>query len=127
MNMREQNLTTRGGLMTMNETKKIIGVFQNDVELISKINELTSNGYAEDDMYVITKDNNTISMLRGLTDVEVQLASRSLSDRFKLLLTGEDPVRENFRKIGLTDVESERYYHEVENGGYLLYVDQEYN
>jgi uncharacterized protein (TIGR02271 family) len=111
----------------MNENKKIIGVFQNETELISKINELTLNGYSEDDMYVISKDNDAISMLRGRTDVEVQLASRSWNDRFKSFLTGEDPVRENFRRIGLTDAKSERYYHEVENGGYLLYVDQEYN
>ena len=113
--------------MTMNENKMIIGVFQSEAELIAKINELTLNGYSEDDMYVITKDNDGISMLRRRTDVEVQSASRSWNDWFKAFLTGEDPVRENFRKIGLTDVESESYYREVENGGYLLYVDQEYN
>lgn len=111
----------------MNENKMIIGVFQSEAELIAKINELTLNGYSEDDMYVITKDNDGISMLRRRTDVEVQSASRSWNDWFKAFLTGEDPVRENFRKIGLTDVESESYYREVENGGYLLYVDQEYN
>ena len=111
----------------MNEDKMIIGVFQSEAELIAKINELTLNGYSEDDMYVITKDNDGISMLRRRTDVEVQSASRSWNDWFKAFLTGEDPVRENFRKIGLTDVESESYYREVENGGYLLYVDQEYN
>jgi uncharacterized protein (TIGR02271 family) len=111
----------------MNENKMIIGVFQSEAELIAKINELTLNGYSEDDMYVITKDHDGISMLRRRTDVEVQSASRSWNDRFKAFLTGEDPVRENFRKIGLTDVESESYYREVENGGYLLYVDQEYN
>ena len=113
--------------MIMNEDKMIIGVFQSEAELIAKINELTLNGYSEDDMYVITKDNDGISMLRRRTDVEVQSASRSWNDWFKAFLTGEDPVRENFRKIGLTDVESESYYREVENGGYLLYVDQEYN
>ena len=113
--------------MIMNEDKMIIGVFQSEAELIAKINELTLNGYSEDDMYVITKDNDGISMLRRRTDVEVQSASRSWNDWFKAFLTGEDPVRENFRKIGLTDVESEKYYREVENGGYLLYVDQEYN
>ena len=43
--------------MTMNENKMIIGVFQSEAELIAKINELTLNGYSEDDMYVITKDN----------------------------------------------------------------------
>ena len=111
----------------MNEDKKIIGVFQSEAELFSKIEELTLNGYSEDDMYVISKDNDAISMLRGRTDVELQPASRSWGDRFKAFLTGEDPVRENFRRIGLTDVESEKYYHEVEDGGYLLYVDQEYN
>ena len=113
--------------MIMNEDKKIIGVFQNETELVSKIEELTLNGYSEDDMNVISKDPDAISMLRGRTDVEVQSASRSWNDRFKAFLTGEDPLRENFRKIGLTDVESEKYYREVENGGYLLYVDQEYN
>jgi uncharacterized protein (TIGR02271 family) len=111
----------------MNENKKLIGVFQNEEELISKIDELTLSGYSEDDMYVISKDNDAISMLRGRPDVEVQSANRSWSDRFISFLTGEDPIRENFRRMGFTEVESERYYREVENGGYLLYVDQEYN
>ena len=39
----------------MNEDKRIIGVFQNEAELFSKIEELTLNGYSEDDMYVITE------------------------------------------------------------------------
>ena len=47
--------------MIMNEDKMIIGVFQSEAELIAKINELTLNGYSEDDMYVITKDNDGIS------------------------------------------------------------------
>ena len=75
----------------MNEDKMIIGVFQSEAELIAKINELTLNGYSEDDMYVITKDNDGISMLRRRTDVEVQSASRSWNDWFKAFLTGEDP------------------------------------
>ncbi|WP_338471621.1 DUF2382 domain-containing protein [Niallia sp. XMNu-256] len=111
----------------MNESKKIIGVFQNQAELLSKIEELTLKGYSQDDIYVITKDDEAPSILRGRVDVEVQSANRSWSDRFISFLTGEDPVREKFRMIGFTDVESERYYNEIENGGYLLYVDQEYN
>lgn len=95
--------------------------------MLAKVEELTFHGYSEEDMYVISKDNDVVSILRGRANVEVPSATRSWGERFMSFLTGEDPVREKLRKIGLTDVELERYYRDMDKGGYLLYVDQENN
>ncbi|OMP66565.1 YsnF/AvaK domain-containing protein [Domibacillus epiphyticus] len=108
------------------EKKKFIGVYHSETELIAKIDELKRQGYTEGDIYVVAKNQEDISMVRGRTDAEVQTAGSSWMDRFIAFLSGEEPVRTAFRHMGVSDAEADRYYTEVENGGILLYVDHEY-
>lgn len=106
------------------ENKTFIGVYHNESELLSKINELKTQGYRENDIYVTAKNEDDLSMVRGRA--EVQSAGGSLMDRFMAFLSGDEPVRGAFRNMGLSDEEADRYYQEVQNGGFLLYVDREY-
>lgn len=64
--------------------------------------------------------------MRGQTNVDLKSAEGSWLDRFMAFLSGDEPVRAAFTKMGFTDEESTRYYNEVKNGNILLYVDQEY-
>jgi uncharacterized protein (TIGR02271 family) len=108
------------------ENKTFIGVYHSETELIAKIDELKTQGYAEEDIYVIAKDKDNISMVRGRTGADVQTAGGSWLDRFMAFMSGEEPIRGAFRNMGVSDAEADRYYTEVENGGTLLYVDREY-
>lgn len=106
--------------------KTFIGVYYSETELVEKIAELKTQGYSEDDVYVVAKNEDDISMVRGKTGAEVQSAGGSWMDRFMAFMTGEEPVRGAFRNMGLSDEEMDRYYQEVQNGGFLLYVDRDY-
>lgn len=106
--------------------KKFVGSFQTEQEVLDKINDLKLEGYTEEDIYVVTDDKDSLSIVRGHTAVELNSVEGNWLDKFKAFLTGDEPVRAAFSQMGFTDEESERYYSEVKNGGILLYVDKNY-
>ena len=106
--------------------KRIVGTFQSEYEVLNKIDELKVEGYSEEDIYVVTNDEDSLSIVRGQTDVDLKSAEANWLDKFIAFLSGDEPVRAVFSDIGLTEEESSRYYNEVKNGGILLYVDQDY-
>ncbi len=63
------------------ENKTFIGVYHSETELIAEIDNLKTHGYTEDDIYVIAKDKDDISMVRGRTGADVQTAGDSWMDR----------------------------------------------
>lgn len=108
------------------DNKTFIGTFQSENEVIRKIEELKAQGYEENDIYVVAKDENDISMVRGRTNAEVQSADGSWIDRFMAFLSGEEPVRGALLNMGLSESEANRYYNDIQDGSVLLYVDKEY-
>ncbi|AQQ54416.1 YsnF/AvaK domain-containing protein [Planococcus lenghuensis] len=111
-----------------NFDNKFIGTFDTETEVLQKIDELKAEGYAENDMYVMTSDSDQISMVRGRTDVDVDVQSSGggWMDKFMGFLSGEEPTRGAFDKMGLDAGEADRYHNEVKNGKILLYVDRDY-
>ncbi|MBM7649892.1 uncharacterized protein (TIGR02271 family) [Bacillus ectoiniformans] len=112
----------------MNNDKKFIGVFNNQTEVIRKIDELKAEGYDASDIYAVAKDKDNISMVRGRTGAEVESAAHEASwmDKFMAFLSGEDEVRGGLNHMGLSDADSDRYYRDIETGKILLYVDKDY-
>lgn len=106
--------------------KKFVGSFLTEQEVLDKINELKLEGYVDDDIYVVTDDKESLSIVRGQTGVELESVEGNWLDKFKAFLMGDEPVRAAFSQMGFNDEESERYYSEVKNGGILLYVDKNY-
>lgn len=103
-----------------------IEVFHNQLEAMIRIKELKENGYKEEDMYIISGEENNVSMLRGSTDVMIKEEEGSLLDRFKSFLKGQDSITEAFTRMGLSDENREFYHNEVKNGGIILYIDKNY-
>src|SRR5699024_6348224 len=83
-------------------------------------------GYKEEDMYVITQEEDNVSMLKGYTDVIIKEEDHSIFERFKSFLQGEESIYDAFRRLGLEKDEKKYYYNEVQNGRLLLLVDPEY-
>jgi len=106
--------------------KMYVGSFRTENEVLDKIAELKNFGYKENDIYVITNNLDTLSIVRGLTDVDLKSSEGNWLDRFIAFLSGDETVKSAFNHMGFTEEESARYYHAVKNGGLLLYVDQEY-
>jgi Heat induced stress protein YflT len=106
--------------------KKYIGLFRTEQEVLNKIKELKSEGYVEDDIYVVTNDQDSLSIVRGQTDVDLLSVDGNWLDKFLAFISGDEPVRAAFHDMGYTDEESERFYSEVKNGSILLYVDKDY-
>ncbi len=106
--------------------KKFVGTFPTETEVLKKIDELRTLGYKENDIYVVTNDENSLTIVRGQTNVSLQEAEGNWWDRFVAFLSGDEPVKTAFTHMGFTNEEATRYYNEVKNGNILLYVDREY-
>ncbi|MFD1928064.1 general stress protein [Sporosarcina siberiensis] len=106
--------------------KKYVGSLHTENDVLDKIAELKDLGFKENDIYVITNNLDTLSIVRGLTDVDLRSSEGGWLKRFISFLSGDEPVKSAFIHMGFTQEEAERYFNEVKNGGFLLYVDQEY-
>ncbi len=98
--------------------------FSSEQALLSRIDNLKSQGVAERDMHVISKNKLEGSAL-DYTDVQYKSADGSFGDKVASLFTGEDPQHRVFEKLNLTDAEQDQYVREVESGNILLYVDND--
>jgi hypothetical protein len=106
--------------------KKFVGTFQSETQVLNKIDDLKEQGYKENDIYIVTNDTDTLSIVRGETDVDLRPPEGNWMDKFIAFLSGDEPVKGAFTSMGFTEEESTRYFNEVKAGGILLYVDREY-
>lgn len=105
---------------------KFMGTFDSETEVLRKIEELKAQGSREEDMYVMARDKDQISMVRGRTDVDYKSSEGNWMDKFMGFLSGDEPTRQAFSGMGVDEAEADRYYNEVQNGKILLFVDREY-
>ena len=105
-------------------SKTFIGVYYNDADLLSKIEELKETGYLDDNIYVIAKNENDVAMLRSRTGADVYSAYDTWTVRFMDFLTGENHIKQMMYGIGMDTIQVDRYYEEVQHGGMMLYVDE---
>lgn len=103
-----------------------VELFDNELEVIKRIDDLKREGYEEDDMYIIVDDDEEISMLKGYTGVMIKQEDDSLFDRFKSFLKGNDSVIDAFNKMDLDEKYRDDCYEEVQNGKILLMVNKNY-
>lgn len=105
---------------------KNIELYDQEIEVLNRIEELKQAGYEETDMYIITDEEESVSMLRGMTGVIIKEDDDSIWDRFKSFLSAEDSVIDAFNRMDISENDREFYYDQVKDGKILLYVDREY-
>ncbi|ARK24294.1 hypothetical protein SporoP37_06185 [Sporosarcina sp. P37] len=103
--------------------KRYIGMYHNETELMNRVEELKKEGWAEEDIYVVVKNDDQLTMVKNRTDAEIKSADDSWWDRFMGFISGEDHVRRMIDSLGLGTEDTSDYYREIEQGGMLLYVD----
>ncbi|PID02678.1 hypothetical protein CSV67_08595 [Sporosarcina sp. P2] len=118
------NYKEGGYIMDELISKTFIGVYYNDADLLSKIEELKVTGYLDDNIYVIAKNETDVAMLRSRTGADVYSAYDTWKDRFMDFLTGENHIKQMMYGIGMDTDQVDRYYEEVQHGGMMLYVDE---
>lgn len=106
------------------DDKKFIGMYHNDSELMTKIDDLKNQGIDGENIYVIAQDDSDVTMFQGMKYGDVQTTPESWFDRFMNFLTGENHVRSMLKEAGVADGDMDNYYTEIQNGGKLLYVDE---
>lgn len=105
---------------------KNIEVYDNQADVLNRIQVLKDLGYEEQDMYIIANDEEDFSMLRGFTDVIIKEDDDSLWDKFKSFLKGEDSIIDAFHRMGLGEGDREFYHDQVREGKIVLYVNKDY-
>ncbi|MET1015120.1 MAG: general stress protein [Paenisporosarcina sp.] len=104
------------------ETNRRIEVARTEEELYNKLEDLTTKGYKESDIHVISKDHGHIHTLNKHSEVSTHEAG-TVKDKLKSWFTGEDAITEGLRKLDLTEDEKNRYSHDIASGGFVLYTD----
>ncbi|WP_301108123.1 general stress protein [Sporosarcina sp.] len=105
-------------------TKRYMGMYFDETELVRRMDELKREGWPEDHIYVVVKDEDQLTMVRSRTDAEIKSATDSWWDRFMGFISGEDHVHRMVDGLDFGPAETEQYYREIDQGGMLLYVDQ---
>jgi len=108
------------------EKRELYGIYDTEAQLEAEMDRLRLQGYKEEDMFIVSNKDDQYTLHRGYTATS-EMEGASWWDKFKAFLTGEDIVNDNFRRLGIDDDERERYYNELRNGKYLLYVDSDYD
>ena len=103
-----------------------IELFDDEVEVVKRIDDLKREGYEEEDMYIIVDDDEEISMLQGYTGVMIKEDDDSIFDRFKSFLKGNDSIVDAFNKMDLDEEYRDACYEEVQGGKILLLVNDNY-
>ncbi|MCU7557904.1 YsnF/AvaK domain-containing protein [Macrococcus capreoli] len=98
--------------------------FLNEESLLRRIDQLKSQGIAEHDLHVISKNKLEGSAL-DYTDVQYKDAEGSFGDKVAAFFTGEDPQHRVFDKLNLSESERVEYDNAVNSGQILLYVDND--
>ena len=110
-----------------NKGTTFIQAYDVQAEILHKIGELKAQGYNEEDMYVIAKHDDQLSMVQGQTDVHLNTQEDDdMMGKFKSFISGEDSTRDAFTQMGLGTSEADDYYQQVENGKLVLYVNSDY-
>ena len=70
--------------------KKFVGTFQSENQVLNKIDELKAQGYKEEDIYVVTNNTDSLTIVRRQTDVDLRPSDGNWLDRFTAFLRYEN-------------------------------------
>ncbi|MFD1030573.1 YsnF/AvaK domain-containing protein [Metaplanococcus flavidus] len=105
---------------------KRFGFFGGQMEVQENIEQLKSDGYPTDNMYVIAKDNEQINALRSYSDVHFSTEQDGeWIEKFKEMFSGNHTLKNVFEEMGFSREEAEDYNRRIENGEIFLFADDE--
>lgn len=97
-------------------------VVENSVKAKEKIDELASQGYTRDEIYVIDHQKKATDQLSDKLHVnEVGLKEEGITEKVANIFRSRgDELRSQFESLGLTKMEAERYEEELDKGHIVI-------
>lgn len=102
--------------------KPIVIEFQDDVELVNKIKELSQQGVPKEDLYVISHDDDRTKRVADKADANtIGLEEVGVSTAMGNLFRKKgDELRAKFKEIGFSEMESNELEGKLDQGKVLL-------
>ncbi|WP_368915505.1 general stress protein [Exiguobacterium acetylicum] len=104
--------------------KQWIGVYQNETDLIRKIEDLHFAGYLEEDLYIVLQDKTDMAMLRGQSAAQLVSGKRTLFERFTGKPASAEEIQTAFMELGLPEADIRQHVLRVQQGEYVLLADE---
>lgn len=105
----------------MEPTNREFILLYSQEEMRSKIEELKSQGFREEDFHVLVDDEAVLSA-EDTSRINVQ-ETGTVGNTFKTMFTGKDAVRDKLKSLDLEERQIDRYQEDLENGAILLYTE----
>lgn len=104
--------------------RRFVDTYKDEAALVSKIEQLSQDGYDEKDLYVVARDEDQVSLVKRTTDAKVEEASASWMQKFAGVAEGEQEVKRALLDLGLADDDVNQAYGDILDGGYVLIIDE---
>ncbi|MDT3995429.1 DUF2382 domain-containing protein [Mammaliicoccus fleurettii] len=98
--------------------------FNNESDLLQRIDELKQEGAGESDLQVISEDKLEDNSL-DYTDVKVKSSRGSFSDKITALFSGESSEERVLSSVHVPEERLDEYKADLNNGKILLYIDND--
>ncbi|OGX78308.1 hypothetical protein A6395_12405 [Exiguobacterium sp. SH31] len=108
----------------MMSNKRFVDTYKDEAALVSKIDQLSQDGYDEKDLYVVTRDKDNVSLVKRNTDAKIEEANASWMQKFAGVAEGEQEVKRALLDLGLADDDVNKAYGDILDGGYALILDE---
>ncbi|WP_046174726.1 general stress protein [Domibacillus indicus] len=105
--------------------KYVLGLFDGEIDVIRKIEDLKVAGYDPSKMTAITKDADVFLTIQRRTEANVETAGPSVKEKVKSIFTREKPVKDALVDFGLPETEAEKYHKEIAKEKVLLVTDEQ--
>lgn len=104
--------------------RHFIESYEDEREVLRKIEELKRKGFSEEDMYVIARSNEQLTSIRTRTEVEYHTAEGRGMGRLALFFCG-GPLPAHFSELAAETKESSYFYQQLIEGRLLLFFNKD--
>lgn len=107
--------------------KYVLGLFDGEIDVIRKIEDLKVAGYDPSKMTALTKDADVYLTIQNRTEANVETAGPSLKEKVKSIFTREKPVKDALIDFGLSEKDAEKYHEGLAKEKVLLVTDEQHS
>ncbi len=105
--------------------KHVIGLFDSEIDVIRKIEDLKVQGYDPSKIIALTKDADIYLTIQHRTEATVKTAGPSLKEKLASIFTHEKPVKTALIEFGLSEKDADAYYESLAKEKVLLVTDEQ--
>jgi hypothetical protein len=105
--------------------KKVIGLFNGEIDVIRKIEDLKVEGFDPAQMTALTKDADIYLTIQNRTEANVETAGPSMKEKIKSIFSREKPVKDSLIEFGLSEDDAEKYHEGLAKEKVLLVINEQ--